>query len=331
MDHLLSRRLLLRAGGAAGAAALLGGLTPSPASAVSSTGLFDLSLPSYEFIRSKALGDNTVLQSFAFDNVHDHIYFAQVTDGTDKSLGHLTITKTNLDGVVLGTCFLRGFGHGTQIAVQPSGTGAYVWVEASADADGYGEKLARFLFVSGRTLTGSSSAVEIYDPRPTGRNKSIAIDTKNGRVAIRYKIDGESTTHYDLFSLSKFAAHDYSGALESLALPNVGMGTFQGFTTYGSYLYLLSGDAYDDGYGDPYDGLIAGGARSAGNTFIRAVSWATGAGANSPVRTTAGQTLYYREPEGMAVRINDAGEAKLCFGFASGTAGARRASIYYKV
>jgi len=329
----LTRRRLLQAGGLATGATLLGGLAESPASASVSTSIkFDLGNPSTALIRDKAITDGTVMQSFAFDNTNKRIYFAQLTEGGGN--GDITITKTDLAGNPIGPghVYLNGFGHGTQIAVQPSGGGAYVWVEAAAATSGYGTKLARFYFnnySTGQTLSSSTSGVEIFDPWPDATSKSIAIDPYWKRVSIRYKLN--DTVWYTLYNLSEFAVHDYSNPLCDIAVADYQ--TFQGHTTYGSYLYILTGTSYDDPYGDPYDGKLSDGSYVSGDTNIRAINWNTGGGGGSPSLTKAGYTLYYREPEGMAIQLPDPSypsQARLCFGFASGTSGNRKASIYYK-
>jgi hypothetical protein len=55
-----------------------------------------------------------------------------------------------------------------------------------------------------------------------------------------------------------------------------------------------------------------------------------GGGSFVRVRTNAGGSLDYREPEGMAVYRTVAGETRLFLGFASGASGARKANIFYK-
>jgi hypothetical protein len=334
MDEMISRRSLLRAGGVVTGGVLLGGGLAGPArAAVSSTVEFDLSVASTQLIREAALTDGTVLQSFGIDNVNSRIYWAQLTSPAGN--GDITITKTDLKGNLVGPNYvhLNGFGHGTQIGVQPDGGGAYVWVEAEANADsGYGEKIARFRFndfTEGQTLSSGTSGVEIFDPRPDGTSKSISIDPYWSRAAIRYHQDG--LIYHRLYLLSDFIAHDYSNVLSEVVIDDFDS-TFQGFTTFGSYFYVLTGNAYADSYGDPLDGKLADGSYVDGNVYLRAVDWNTGSVVTTSL-TKAGYTLYYREPEGMAVQLTDPSDtatARLCFGFASGDSGNRKASIYYK-
>lgn len=336
MSAHLSRRGLLRAGGLVAGASVLGALPGSPAAAsVSETLKFNLGSDSTELFREEPLADPTVMQSFAFDNVNKRIYFAQKTAGGGN--GDLTITKTDYSGHLVGPghVYLSGFGHGNQIAVQPYGGGAYVWVEAVADSGGLGTKLARFYFnhfSSGQTLSSTTSGVEIYDPWNQYDGKTIAIDPYWNRVCMRYYI-GAGVHRHSLYDLSRFEAHDYSQLLATIDV-NYEPSDFQGFATFGSYLYLLNGTAYNDPFGDPLDGIVdSSGNRADGNTVIRAVNWNTGAGANNLSLTRAGKTLYYREPEGMAIQmpdLTDPSQARLCFGFASGFSGDRQASIYYK-
>ncbi|KAK4137501.1 hypothetical protein BT67DRAFT_438761 [Trichocladium antarcticum] len=46
--------------------------------------------------------------------------------------------------------------------------------------------------------------------------------------------------------------------------------------------------------------------------------------------TSAGKTLTFREPEGMAVYRTAAGQVRLFLGIGSGTAGDRRSNLFYK-
>ncbi|MBB6675697.1 hypothetical protein [Cohnella nanjingensis] len=98
------------------------------------------------------------------------------------------------------------------------------------------------------------------------------------------------------------------------------LGVFQGYCAYGNYLYLLDGTSYSASNPSP------------GNTYLTTVDLNTGTQVDR-FRTQAGVSLAYREPEGMAIRLtdpNDESTGQLCFGFASGAAGARKATIYYK-
>jgi hypothetical protein len=97
---------------------------------------------------------------------------------------------------------------------------------------------------------------------------------------------------------------------------------FQGYTSFGDFPYLLEGS----GYG------TSGSVPPTGNTHITCVDWATGAIVDRQL-VTDGADLDYREPEGMAIQVPDVTRperARLCFGFASGPTGARRANVFFK-
>src|SRR3954468_11798472 len=121
----LTRRRFALAGGAAAAGAL-GAFAVRPTeahaaeavahatatAAVSAGGRFDLSVPSTQLIREKAPHNNTVLQSFAFDDVNGHLYSIQLmqggirlsgesapVSGADRAArGDMCITKLSLTG-----------------------------------------------------------------------------------------------------------------------------------------------------------------------------------------------------------------------------------------
>lgn len=121
-------------------------------------------------------------------------------------------------------------------------------------------------------------------------------------------------------------SHDFAHPLANVAQPT-DLGTFQGYTIYGEYLYLLEGDAYSNTNPPPSD---CGSATIAGNSRITSVHLNTGQVQQHRVPTKAACTLSYREPEGMAIYRTVGGETRLFFGFASGGSGARRCNVLYK-
>jgi len=344
MPSNFDRRRFLRAGGFAAGAALLGPLVGSRANAtaaladeavaatgVANTAMFNIHAPSYPFLNQINLASTTAMQSFAFDSDNLRVYTVQLT--VNGTLGELTCTKLDFSGgeVEPSWLHLKGFGHGVQIGVQPVGGSAYVWVETlTSTPGGYGTQIARFKFndfAHGATLTTTTPGVEIYEPRPSYPTKSIAIDTAYNRASLRYYI-ADGVTRYDLFDLDQFSAHEYATPpLASLTISNgdfLGYSgttktpTFQGHTTHGSFLYLLTGE------------------RGVNNTVIWAYDWNKPGTASAPITpadtflTGAGISLTNREPEGMAVWEDAQGTAHLTFGFASGATTAHKASIYYK-
>ncbi|MFC5825088.1 teichoic acid biosynthesis protein C [Nonomuraea insulae] len=308
----LTRRGLLKLGaGVAATTALAGG---EPAAAAE--GRFELTAPSTSLIWRKALYNTTVLQSFAIDNAHGHIYTVQVKNGSgSNAAGDLCLTKLSLSGSILGHMYLMGFGHGVQIGVEPSGSSAYLWTETDGvPIDGNssrGTKLARFMFVNGQTLTTSSAALTKYSPVAGATNTTCTIDPSTNRLIMRYVSEG--SFRFAAFTLSSVKAGS-PDRLHDVAQP-VGLGTFQGYAAYGNYVYVLTGTAYGDTNPAP------------GNTYITCLDLRTGEQVQR-ARSVAGQSLNYREPEGMGIQIVS-GAPRLCLGLAS-EPGPRLASIFYK-
>ncbi|WP_043638259.1 phage baseplate protein [Nonomuraea candida] len=311
----VTRRGLLKLGAFGTLGALGAGATAAPAAAAE--GRFQLTAPATSLIWKKALYDETVLQSFAIDNAHGHIYTVQLKNGAGSdAAGHLCLTRLSLSGAVLGHMYLMGFGHGVQIGVEPSGSSAYLWTETDGvpneEGSSRGSRLCRFAFVDGRTLTTSSSALTKYAPVPGATNTTCTIDPSANRLVMRYW--GGGSFRFAVFTLSSVKA----GAprkVHDIAQPG-GLGTFQGYAAYGNFVYLLTGNAYGEANPEP------------GNTYLTCLDLRTGEQVQR-ARSVAGKSLDYREPEGMGVQIV-AGAPRLCLGLASGSPGARLASIFYK-
>lgn len=312
-----SRRGALRlgAGGAlAGVLALGRPLEPAHA-AVPSSPRFDLTKPSYDLFRHKPLHDATVQQSFSFDTVNRRIFVVQRRDGTDSALGHLCVTRLDYAGNRLGYMHLNGFGHGVAFAAQGVGAATYLWTEVEANGNGYGRRLARFRFVSGTTLSSTSTALTRYTPVTGAAEHTCSIDPVNGRLVVRYHRDGAK--HIAVYGLPAAQAGDFTAPLARFRQPSI-PGTMQGYAAYGRYLYFMVGDAYSGTNPAP------------GNTRLTTVDLNSGAVVQGPTPTKAGSTLVYREPEGLAVYRTPGGEPRLVLGFASGASGDRRSNLFYK-
>lgn len=316
-ETAVTRRTLLGAG--VGAVAL--GLTASrgtPAGAASrAANRFELTASPAALMTGKPLYDETVLQSFAFDNVNGHLYTVQLRNGSGSAAaGNLCVTKLSLSGAILGHMYLTGFGHGVQIGVEPSGTSAYLWTETDGVTDGtnsWGSKLARFKFVNGQTLTTASTALTKYAPVAGATSTTCAIDPSTSRLIMRYRLNGQP--RFAAFPLSAVKAGGQPTPVYDITQP-AGLGTFQGYTAYGQYLYLLDGTAYGDDNPSP------------GNTYLTSVNLVDGKVVQRSF-TQAWKSLTYREPEGMAIQLTSAAP-RLCFGFATGASGARQVAVIYK-
>ncbi|MGW5197692.1 phage baseplate protein [Streptomyces spiralis] len=342
-----SRRQLLKWGGGLVGVGAFGSvmLTSSSASAaaVTSSKHFDLTAASTMFLREIDLQETRVLQSFAFDNTNKHLYTAQLVQGGRElpgetqfydgaaraAQGDLCITRLDWGGNEIGRMYLKGFGHGVSIAVEPSGNSAYLWTECDVDMtknpDGsgnrYGTKIARFKFANGAVLTTASAALTKYTPVAGSTNTTVAIDPANSRIAHRYNLNG--TWKYALYDLATFKSGGSPLTTITQVSDLTGV-TFQGYTTYGQYLYTIDGTAYG----------TSGSVEGTGNTYITCVDWNTGTKVDRQL-TKAGSSLSYREPEGLAVQIPDTSNmaaVRLHMGFASGAdaSAPKQASFYYK-
>jgi len=289
----------------------------SALAAVPTSRRFDLSKPSYDLFRSKPLHDDTVQQSFVFDNVNRRLFVAQRRNGAAEGAGHLTITQLDFSGKELGHMYLQSFGHGVAIGAQAVGSSTYLWTEVDPKASGYGQKLARFKFVNGATLKGSSSAVQKFSPVSGATEYTCTTDPVTNRLIVRYQKSGAK--HIAVYDLAAATKGDFSKPLVNFPqpLPKTRGSRFQGYTAYGQYLYLLWGDSYDAS-----GGVV--------NSELASVNMNTGKIKQGPILTKAGSTLSFREPEGLAIYRTAAGEIRLFLGFASGKAGDRRSNLFYK-
>ncbi|MGF1241074.1 phage baseplate protein [Streptomyces sp. NPDC004690] len=375
-----SRRSMLALGGAGaltaatvslGAGTASAAAYPAPGSAllVPSPRL-DLNSASNNWIREKATKDATIIQSFGYDNANRHIYLVQVTQGGLKLAGEsapvssanrnlhgdLTVTKWDMSGNVLGYMYLRGFGHGMSIGVEPVGGSAYLWTEVDAvalsDGTSRGRRLARFPFVNGRVLDSTSADLTTYTPVPGSTVNTASVDPVYGRLVVRFQ-DTDGIKKYQVHDLDLARLGIWSEPLAAIDEPDItavpgwplttyGHPFLQGYVVVGRYLYMLHGNSY--GSTEKINGQnVVISQPNVGNTFISSVDLTTGAFSPAPPSpfnvnvnpcyTAAAYTLDYREPEGLGVYIPDLaqpGVFSIGMGFASGPEGARLASIYGK-
>ncbi|MGA5038496.1 Teichoic acid biosynthesis protein C (Precursor) [Streptomyces capoamus] len=278
----------------------------------------DLAAPAVRWLREKGtLREPTVLQSFAFDEVHRHLYVLQLTPG-GRAAGDLCLNRLDLTGRRLGHMYLKGFGHGVAMGVQHGADGT-VWIWTETDAvDGYGRGVTRFRFAPGATRT--TGDVNIRHPVEGSRTNQPALCPVTGRIAVRYRLGG--TPRYRVWDLAAFTARDYAAGLADLAQTGAHpdpAAPFQGFALHGDHLYQLAGSAYDPRANPP---------AGHGDTHVSCLDIRTGE-LLARHRTEAAYSLRHREPEGLAVRTTG-GTPHLYLGFASGDRGARKFSIYYK-
>ncbi|MED1792125.1 hypothetical protein P4V54_05470 [Brevibacillus nitrificans] len=294
--------------------------------------MFDLSTPAEQLIRDKELHNGTVMQSFAIDDVNQRIYVLQLMAGgqqlpgesgpvtgaqRDKN-GDMTLTQLDLEGNKLGYMFLKGFGHGVQMGVETDGDTTYLWTETDSvteGSSGWGTKLARFPFENGKILTPESEELQKHQLIEGVDRTTVNIDQANELLTMRYRQD--DAFRFGVFELDKVLRQEYE-PIADVAQPS--MGTFQGFASYGGYLYLLEGNSYGS----------SGSVEPTGNTYVTVVNLNTGKVVDKQL-IPAGTDLSFREPEGLAVRIPDAKhpqKAELGIGFASSFTPLRLANVF---
>lgn len=294
------------------AAAIVGGYSPT-AQADEMTAVID----------QAPLASTTVQQSFDYDAVHHAYYIAQVV--STQTSGDFIVTKLSTTGKQLGHMRFNGFGHPVSIGVEPVGSQVYLWTEAkpkvvvTADlppdaqkAIGGAEKIAlgtanaRTLWRNGATVTEKSSGVTVYGPLPSYDTQlSSSVDMVSKVITVRY-LDHNYQARYRSYMLWRFKRHSYGNYRTAVEPPVTDV--FQGWTQHAGTYWRLEGRPYSDTNPPP------------GNATVTQF---TSDGTVSQTITTAGASLSYREPEGMAIIVG-----KVCVGFASGPAGARRANIY---
>ncbi|WP_326693793.1 MULTISPECIES: signaling protein [unclassified Streptomyces] len=335
----VSRRTLLIAGGAGAAAVATGGVlatTRDPRPPVShlrkrrAAGDFVIASPSRVLGRT-ALYDTTGAQSFAFDDAHGHLYTVQqVQDGlrlpgepravryADRlRRGDMCVSKLSLAGALLGHMYLRGFGHGISMGVEPSGAGVQLWVESRAHPEtGYGRAVARVPFTDGTVLDSDSPAVRHHTPLPGTVRNHPALDLAGRRVLISHWAGKHH--RYAVYGMDDFLAGRYEPLYTMRETARHKGEALQGCALHGDYIYQLTGNPYTDGSGsNPPE--------SGGNTFASAIALGTGKTAGRR-RITAAPSLPFREPEGIAVQLSPT--PRLCTGFSTKTAGRRELSVY---
>ncbi|GAB2578221.1 phage baseplate protein [Microlunatus antarcticus] len=329
-DRGISRRAVLGATGGLALAAGTGLLgvprravaAPSRRAALTSVGSWDLTATSHPFLEDKLTTDtHHTMQSFCFDPNNQWLFtIAQPNGGT---AGQLSVTRLSYGGTVSGHMNLGALGHGVSMGAERSGTSTFLWTEYDYDAStDRGRGIQRFQFVDGGTPRPT------YRGNPTadegGVNVTPSVDHWNRLLALKYTVGGSS--RFRVYDLDRASAGDFSQVLLQVTQPALA-GTFQGWTIFGSYVYLLHGDAY------------SGTNPSPGNTTLSKLDLSTGAYAQGPVHSNAFGSMTSREPEGMAGYVKADGEHRLYFGFVghSGTRSAgqpdgidRPISIAYK-
>lgn len=276
------------------------------------------------------------MQSFAFDHVNGHIYFAQTKVGSAN--GDLWMTRTDLSGKVLGAMALHGFDHGSSMAIEPDTSGSpYVWLAGdwrslSPNTAPNSHTICRFKYSDGGVLDYADAEVRAF---PIGLSDFLdcprpSIDPSTNRLLIRYM----GTTSpwrlalFDLPAVINKGISDSTPILTKRALPTNAQlhlsdsDDFQGVTSYGQYAYL----SYGGPPKNPSD--------PAKPSYLVTLDMNnTGDSVKQLYPTKAGETtLPGREPQGTAIWLSSGGP-RLAFGFSSKISGSPdqfRASVFYK-
>ncbi|MBC9716288.1 hypothetical protein H9Y04_27500 [Streptomyces sp. TRM66268-LWL] len=274
---------------------------------------------------------NWAMQSFAYDNVNQNIYFVQHRIGTLAGHnGDLWITRTDLSGKKLGSMTVHGFGHGSSVGVEPVGAGSapYLWLEGyDSNDNGAGERLSRFRFVNGQVLEKTDPSIQDRTPTISSFAKlpRPAIDPYTNRLLIRYATQepADRVWRIVVFDMADAKAGRLSDGyrLAERAIPtNAELGLsdsdlFQGITLCGQYAYLYFGGPSRPSY------------------LVRLDMNKTGSSYDEKFLTQAGESLPGREAQGIAIWMSG-GAPRLAFGYSSKTQASPEnildASVFYK-
>jgi hypothetical protein len=262
----------------------------------------------------------SVMQSFARTSAAGTWITAQVMQDGRLGRSHayhlrhgdLTLTHLSADGhQILSWMYLKGFGHGESISVQAAHPGLWIWTEAVSRQgpdefpDGFGTQIARFRWAAGRTITPTSAGVRLFDPHPgTWRN---APSISGGFIAARYMLSN-GTAAADVYTLGDFLNHRFTPVLHLPRPQPPGTGQGWALLPTADRIAWLTGDHYSAANPPPGDTKLT----------IYGTS-----GIISQEAILDGLGLSWREPEGV-----QATGGQLCYGFASGPADGRRASVY---
>lgn len=292
---------------------------------------FPLGGPHMPWIVDRTLHHTTVMQSFAFDEAHRHMYALQVVQGGVRLPGEtrprthaerlrdgdLCLNRLTLDGVLLDHMHLKGFGHGTALGVEERADGGTVlYAECDANpASGYGRAIARFAYAPGQVLHGDAPGLDAYRAQPGSTSNCAALDPTGRRLLLRYRRAGRH--RYALYDLDAFVARLFQ-PLADFPQPGADLGMpFQGMALYGDYAYQVLGTPTDPALTPP------------GTTTARLMCLDLRTG--DVVEEAWRETTYApgaMEPEGLAVLRS--GGPRLCLGFATGPVGARVFSVYHQ-
>jgi hypothetical protein len=341
----------------------------NPANIPTGTALIDVADGSTRWLSAVTNQDtSTTLQGIAFDSVNGHLYTLQIAGasqvgylhsssqiavtasiGGDQhaTSGDMCLTRHDITtGAVTGYMYLLGFGHGVSLGIEPANgsTPAYVWTEAGSGQSGYGQEFVRFPFADQTVLWTSHPSVQRFgSPDPAATSMTPSVDAAHNLLVIRYALGSDHWfAAYDLPSavatantgtlpaplaqIQQPALYKYTDA----GVPDpTTPATFQGFTSYGQYVYMLDGD--------PRTSTPNGTLTGVDKWAIHTTSFDLNGTQNDPttgyIKTTHSEAdvdANPREPEGMAI-YTGSGAPRLCFGITNNNGSTRQFDLYYKV
>jgi hypothetical protein len=266
--------------------------------------------------------------------------------------GDMCLTQHDLNGNITGFMYLLGFGHGVSLGVEPASgsTGPYIWTEANAGISGYGQEVVRFPFVSGTVLWTSHPSVQRFAAMPDGATAvTPSVDVDYNVLLLRYaKSDGNHyfQAYYLSDAIAALASSDKSlpsPLLDSAGVPQPPLpkvddngvaldpyvpATFQGFTSYGQYVYMLDGDPRPST--DDTSQPLSGYEKWTVHTSSFDLNAADPASTLERTHSEADAGAYPREPEGMSIYTGSGGPL-LLFALTNQTSsGTREFDIYSK-
>jgi hypothetical protein len=361
------RRAFLRGSVMTAASFSLARFAPEQRFAAIPAGHFDLPQTSTQLWGSKALSYRSGWQGFGFDTVRGRIYYAQpsplgtsgsVTDA--KIAGNFRISYLNLNGSKNDGDYMEfyGFGHAGSIGIETTSSGTYIWVETEAELRGtyrYGKRICVIKWKDNATgpytyaKIGTSALPEShsYVLKPGSHENSVNIDPVTQRLMLRFYWDGgqqngtgpvfKEGPYYSVYNLADVRAKGaaavplYDFMRESIILTQsdgTKYGPHQGFASYGDYGYILTGGKYETC-------TISG----SSDTHLTCFQFVPSTDPVTPspkysVGVHTGESLYYREPEGLAIQMVGS-TPRLCIGIKSDTDCSASTydqvmSVYYK-
>ncbi|MGW9085972.1 phage baseplate protein [Streptomyces yangpuensis] len=276
----------------------------------------------------------TVVQSFAVDPVDGHIYWSQlVGDGkqlpgetapvpyaTREASGDIAITQMSMaTQQILGVMYVKRAGQGDCLAVERGSDGLRLWIDADSSSNGFARALARVQFQNGAVLDGKTiPVVRPFGSSSASHGLSCAIDPAYNRITVKRNWPDPSNgrRHY-LYDLTAFKGGDFSPlavvdqAVGSSTPDGLSIGSAQGYTTWGNYLYSIEGNG------------------GSNNAYLTSLDWRTGQVVQRTL-VTSNPDLTYREPKGLSVWVPNASQpqtVRFGYGFAGGATGARHATL----